>query len=214
LKIAKRKTAKSTKRQNSPGGAKLLQRVTMMWDGWSDQTIELLIENGIVDPDLLALTARSENPNGQELAPLCIQAHTEAHGLAGELKKAIKLTQFPPDLKKIILKSISEYGAARERAGHLGAQLELLAADELHNTARAKKRARTMAKDGKRAQRLTAIKAYIVQHGHEAKSAYSLNLGYSADIELAIKANGLKMVDTETLKRDLEDVQREIREMT
>ena len=188
-----------------------MQRVIEMWNGWNDQTIALLIENGIVDPDLLVLTARSENPNGQELGPLCIKAHAEAHGLSDELKKIIKLTQFPPDLKKLVLKAISDYGAARERAGHLGAQLELLAADQLHNTARAIKRAGTMAKGGKRVQRLDAIKAYIVQNGHEAKSAYALNLGYFAEIEKAVEAAGLTMVDSDTLKRDLRDVLKKIR---
>jgi hypothetical protein len=62
--VGKRPAIKRKKKKVSPGGAKLSDRLGVLWDNWGDDLIERLVEDGINEADLLVLIgAKSSSIN-------------------------------------------------------------------------------------------------------------------------------------------------------
>jgi len=186
-----------------------------MWKDWdAEATPERLKKEGIANADLLVLAGSSENPKGDELGPLYLETYHTGQRLENELRQVIEGSTFTAASRKIMLRTIREFGAARERHGRIGAMFELLSADEYHTAAKAEKSGTTKRAKGKRARRLKVLEELIVRKRWQDKSAYYLSNGYSNEVAAAIedhnravvKAEQLTMVGSETLEDDLREV--------
>jgi hypothetical protein len=80
---------------NFSGGWALLARVREMWAAWSDQTIHLLIEKGIADPDLLVVTSQSTLPDGSQVGKLCAESYKEAYKHRDTIKAELEPWNVP-----------------------------------------------------------------------------------------------------------------------
>jgi hypothetical protein len=104
-----------------------------------------------------------------------------------------------------------------ERAGHFGAQLELMAADQLANTQSAVAAGNTKKSEGKRARRRKVFKDLILER-YQGMSAYALEI-YTDEFAAAVERYNrtvepnkkLTMVAQDTFNTDLKAILRDIR---
>jgi hypothetical protein len=93
MRVGKRPTAKLKKKKVSPGGAKLSDRLGVLWDNWGDALIERLVQDGINDAELLMLIGAKSNPTGDNIGRLYLSAYQTAGALKSELKALIARSQ-------------------------------------------------------------------------------------------------------------------------
>jgi hypothetical protein len=139
----------------------LSRRLTEMWRKWDEDTIKLLDRTGFPDADLITLIGRPQNPPGADLGSLWHEAYRTAQRRIKAIKELLAGMDAEADRAKIV-RAVEQYGEARERLGHLGAQFELLAADHLANESRLSEVAN--AKRQRTQERLEAIRAYIAKN--------------------------------------------------
>lgn len=189
------------------GGERLRERVKFMWDNWTDDNLALIVSKGIVDPHMLVLASRDKVPDGAQAGPHCEKAYHNANHLLENLQDLIGPLKIDRNTKKQLLKIVRSYGEERECAGHIGAWLELLAADQLYNSYKNAKTNKTKRRTGKRGIRLFALKRFILENSHHDKTAYALRHGYVDDIRAFIVAAGsVPTKDDDTLEDDLREV--------
>jgi hypothetical protein len=194
--VGKRPAIKRKKKKVSPGGAKLSDRLGVLWDNWGDDLIERLVEDGINEADLLVLIGAKSNPTGDNIGKLFLSAYETAGALKGQLRALIATSQMKPAAQKVFVKKIEEFGKATELFGHLGAQFEMLAADRLHNSKRADDIAKKKAENSQRSNRDEAIKSFIVRQGLENKKAPQ----FQPSLKKALEKQGLTVSEEYLLK--------------
>jgi hypothetical protein len=179
------------------GGVKLSRRNELLFENWGSEKIERLKQKGFPDADLLTLIGQSHNPPGKEIG----QAWNDAVQAAAIAKSQIKISieVLDPSFRKALLSAVEHYAELREKTGRIGAQFEMLAADQLHNTRQGIRASEKQSKG--RQERHDKIEEFIVHENKKSASAYSL--GHSSKLRKYLEAAGLKPPkDDKTLERD------------
>jgi hypothetical protein len=163
--VAKNKSAvrnSDTKLKHEPGGNKLSERIASLWDNWDEATLETLRNKGMPDADLLPLIGASTNPNGSEIGKAFLLAFADARGGLANVAKLLNATGVKDAERQQIVREIRKYGLASERTGRLGGQYEMLAAEQMFQTNKARRAGDSRIESSTKARRLAAIEPYVI----------------------------------------------------
>lgn len=197
----------------APGGDKLRERVNAMWDEWNDETVRLIAANGIEDPYLLVLVAKSEPPDGRHAAARCEVAHRNSNNQFEEFKTSLASLDLQSATQKRFLEIVQAYGEAKESAGYLGAWLELLAADQLFNTSKSRTSGETRKANSARTKRLKRLVELIMDRGYKHETNYSIAEKRFDEIRHLFERGHGDYFDAKTVYRDVGEALRRIREI-
>jgi hypothetical protein len=157
----------SMKEQHAAGGEALRRRLAELWERWDDELKARLeessegeTEGAFKDLEILTIVSERDFPDGRELGPLAWSAYQEALKLEAGLKEKFEALGGGSIRARQFAKELSAYGAARERAGYRGAQLEMLVADHVANLE--KTAAGNAAKSTRAEQRLQLLVNYVM----------------------------------------------------
>jgi hypothetical protein len=155
-------------------GPSAYQRVAEQRDKYWEATPQELVEAGIKDADLRALSTNDEFPSDEELGKRYEESFNAAHQLERGLIEVIKASAFDADSRKHIIQTIRDYGSAKECHGAIAAQHKFRGADEYHRAAVGKNRGRGKREQGPREPRLALMAQWIESHEVSEEDTYSL----------------------------------------
>jgi hypothetical protein len=184
----------------APGGEALRRRVTEMWELWDDKLKDRL-RGSFNDPEILEIVSAGDYPDGHELGPLCWSAYRESLKLEADLKDKFGTLVERSALARQFAKELSAYGEARERAGYRGAQLEMLAADQLANwkaTASG-----NVAKTTRTERRVQLLVNYIVANSLTRMKPTTIARNANLQTKINEKIKSLGSVGEKQLEREL-----------
>ena len=143
------------------GSSKLTQRAKILLKSLDTDVFELLEKANLPGADLLVITGDDDIPDGPDLEKRCLSTYKQAQALEGELREVVAALTIPKESKKVFLRTLKDFGRAREAHGRVNVQFEMVAGEHLFSRSKAKKSAQSNPSNLAERTRTDLVKAWI-----------------------------------------------------